>query len=107
MLPDTITYRTPGDEPDADTLSLAAVRDTRSPRRTATAGAFAGPDSPEARAGHESWTGRGSTPPPGHDEDARPPQTKGPLSRRHARRRRGQEQGPDVSRSAAPWGTVE
>ncbi|MCX5063167.1 nitrate- and nitrite sensing domain-containing protein [Streptomyces sp. NBC_00201] len=109
MLPDTITYRTPSDEPDAETLSLAAVRDAPSPRRTAAAaaGPFPGQDSPEARAGHEAWTQRGTTPPPGHGEDSGPPRTKGPVSRRHARRKRGQEQGPDVSRSAAPWGTVE
>ena len=113
MLPDTITYRTSAEEPDAETLALAAVREASSSRRSVSAASFAAQDAPvgsDAFHGYEAWTdSRADTPPPppGHDEEPRNPRAKGARSRRRPRRAPRQEGGADVSRSAPPWGTVE
>ncbi|WP_078912470.1 nitrate- and nitrite sensing domain-containing protein [Streptomyces sp. NRRL S-646] len=114
MLPDTITYRTAAEQPDTETLALAlaAVKEASSSRHSIAAASIAAQGAPPAGFdglhGYESWNDRPSDPPPpGRDEDARKPRAKGARSRRRARRGRGQESGPDVSRSAPPWGTVE
>ena len=116
MLPDTITYRTGGAEPDAGTLALAAFKDVSSaevipPRDTGSAASFAAPDvqpdAQDALGAYEAWTDQEANPRSGHDEGSRKTQAKGSPSQRPSRRTRKQDHGSDVSRSAAPWGTVE
>ncbi|GAA3808036.1 hypothetical protein GCM10022403_047760 [Streptomyces coacervatus] len=111
MLPDTITYRTAGEEPDVETLALAAFKEASSSRRSVSAASFAAQDAQDGLdgfKGYEAWNDqRAATTPPGHDEDSRKPRAKGAHSRRRARRTSRQDGSQDVSRSAPPWGTVE